>query len=277
MAGRTPMAGQTPIPPTRAAAARALRGAGVALVGLAGFAAAGLTVAPRRFPPAPGARATPPDVPLPDGLPAPVARFFRGRFGDRVPLVETVVVTGHGTVRLTTGWLDMPLPVRFRFTQVAGRSYRHYIEVTLFGLPVGRVNEWFVNGSGRAEVFGKVQAAGPKWDQGANLGLWIEAFAWFPSVLVTDPRLHWEAVDDETAIVVVPFGATHERVLVRFDPADGDIAYWEMMRYANGRGDKRLYVNGVWFDDGRPWASFRVDDIALNVPVDTSLGARGLP
>jgi hypothetical protein len=256
--------------------ARTARRAGLLVVGLVGAAAAGLKVRPPRLPPAPGPRAAPSTVPLPAGLPAPVERYVRGRFGEEVPLVETVVVTGHGTVRLTRP-LDIPLPVRFRFTHVAGHSYRHYIEVTFFGIPVGRVNEWFVDGTGRAEVFGRVQDGNRKWDQGANLGLWIEALAWFPSILVTDPRLRWEAVDDETAVVVVPFGRDEERILVRFDPADGDIAYWEMMRYANGTGDKKLYVNGVWFDDGRPWASFQVDDIALNVPVDTSLGARGLP
>jgi hypothetical protein len=33
-------------------------------------------------------------MPLPDGLPAPVERFYRQVYGDDVPRIESAVITG---------------------------------------------------------------------------------------------------------------------------------------------------------------------------------------
>jgi hypothetical protein len=62
---------------------------------------------------------------------------------------------------------------------------------------------------------------------------------------------------------------------VRFDPNSGQIRYWEVMRYKDGSGDKTLWVNGTWFDDGRPWAVFDSEEMVYNVAVDTSFAANG--
>lgn len=112
-------------------------------------------------------------------------------------------------------------------------------------------------------------------DQGGVLGLWAESIQWLPAILVTDPHVRWEAVDDVTAWLVVPFGGSHERFLVRFDPATDQIKYWEVMRYKGGRGDKVLWINGTWFDEGAPWAEFNAEEVAYNVTVDVSLTAKG--
>ena len=48
-----------------------------------------------------------------------------------------------------------------------------------------------------------------------------------------------------------------------------------MLRYKDGRGDKTLWVNGAWFDDGRPWALFDSEEVVYNVTVDTSFAAYG--
>jgi hypothetical protein len=74
----------------------------------------------------------------------------------------------------------------------------------------------------------------------------------------------------------VPFKDQQERFVVRFDPGSGQMRYWEVMRYKDGSGDKTLWVNGAWFDDGRPWAVFDSEEEVYNVDVDTSLGASGL-
>jgi hypothetical protein len=47
------------------------------------------------------------------------------------------------------------------------------------------------------------------------------------------------------------------------------------MRYKDGNGEKTLWVNGAWFDDGRPWAVFDSEQIVYNVDVDTSFTASG--
>jgi hypothetical protein len=85
---------------------------------------------------------------LPDDVPAPVARYYRATFGGRVPEVESAVITAHGYLRLA----GVSLPARFRFTHLAGRAYRHYIEGTWLGLPVLKVNEWYLDGHARLEL-----------------------------------------------------------------------------------------------------------------------------
>ena len=138
-------------------------------------------------------------VPLPTGLPVPVERYFRTVLGDLVPVVETAVVSGRGRLRFA----GLTLPARFRFTHEAGRSYRHDIECTWFGLPILTVVEIYLEGHAHLGLpFGVVEND-PKTDQAANLNLWGEV-VWFPSILATDPRVRWEPVDGTTARLVVP-------------------------------------------------------------------------
>ena len=138
-------------------------------------------------------------VPLPVGLPEPVEKFYRQVYGDQVPVIQSVVVSGKASMRVN----GITFPARFRFTHLAGQGYRHYIEATFFGLPIMRVNEHYLDGKGRMELpFGVFES--DQIDQAANLGLWAESI-WFPALLVTDPRVRWEPVDQESAILIVPF------------------------------------------------------------------------
>ena len=57
--------------------------------------------------------------------------------------------------------MGITFPTRFRFTHIAGQSYRHYIETTIFGLPLMKVNEHYLDRVGRLELpFGMEE--GPK-------------------------------------------------------------------------------------------------------------------
>jgi hypothetical protein len=239
---------------------------------LSGIAAVSIKPAP--FPPLTPSTATIPTAALPAGLPAPVARYFRQLYGNQVPVIRTAVITGRGTMRIPQ-LFNLTLPVRFRFVHETGRNYRHYIEVTLFGQPVLKVNEYFVDGKERQELPWAVATDNPKLDQGGNLGMWAETIQWMPAVLITDPNVRWEAVDDTTALLVVPFGEAEERFVVRFSERTGEIVYWEVMRYAGGVGDKTLWVNGMWFEDGKLWFVVGEEFVTVNVTVDTSLTAKG--
>jgi hypothetical protein len=110
-------------------------------------------------------------IPLRADLPGPVERFYRKIYGDQIPLIESAIISGKAKLRL----FGITFPGRFRFTHIAGQNYRHYIEATLFGLPIMKVNEHYIDGKSRLELpFGVVENE-PKVDQAANLGLWGES------------------------------------------------------------------------------------------------------
>jgi hypothetical protein len=259
-----------------------------AVAGLVLLGWLGLRVTPRPFPdlrPAAGAPAT---VPLPDDLPAPVERFYRELYGGEVPVIETAVVTGRGTMRIA----GVTLPVRWRFLHDTGQAYRHRIETTWFGIRVMAIDELFRDGTARLELpFGVSEGANV--DQGANLALWAEA-VWMPSLWVTDPRARWEPVDDQTAILVVPFGEEEETFVARFDPQTGLLRLLESMRF-KGEDDqaRTLWLNEIvdwapmdgrlqpvetaltWFDEGSAWAVLTTEQVVygLELSEDVDLDA----
>lgn len=251
----------------------------------------GLQINPRPFPAFSQQPSRPETIPLSADLPAPVARFYRQLYGENVPVIESAVMTGRATMRIN----GLTFPARFRIIHQAGQGYRHYIEATFLGLPVMKVNEYYLDGNSRMELPFGVTEGEPKVDQGANLALWAESVVWLPAILLTDSRAQWLPVDDATALLRVPFGKTEEFFVVRFDPASGLPQLMETMRYKNPDSpDKILWLNQIrrwdalngqtiaavaaltWLDEGTPWAVFTVEEVIYNVAVEQHIRARGL-
>ena len=253
---------------------------------------AGFQVQPSGFAPLPFAGQEPETVPIPTGLPAPVERFLRATYGgDRIPVLKTVVLSGRAKMKPVG---PLYLPARFRFIHNVGHDYRHYFEVTWFGIPFLKVDEGYVDGKSffEAPVIG-AEANHPKLSQGANLALWTETIM-FPAALALDPRVQWQAVDDQTAILKVPFEDSTESIVVRFDPQTGLATTMEVMRYRSTTDEKKTLwipssdeyatIDGVtmsvtgsatWFDQGYAWASFHTDDVVFNAPFGDYIRARG--
>ncbi len=263
-----------------------------AAVGLGGLVAAGwlgLQIEPGAFAPSAQGAFAPDTVELPRGLPAPVLRYFRAAIGDRVPIITSAVLTGRGWLRL----FGVTFPARFRFTHVAGQGYRHEIECTWFGQPLLKVNESYLDGRARMELpVGTIENE-PNVDMAANLALWGEAI-WLPSVLVTDPRVRWEAIDSFTARLVVPFRETEDSFTVVFDEATGLVRSMEALRYRGARDeakipwrfeplgwqtfhDLRIPSPGAvtWMDEGSPWLVITIESVAYNVDFSPDLRAPG--
>jgi hypothetical protein len=219
-------------------------------------------------------------IPLPTGLPAPVEKFYRTVYGDQIPVIDTVVVIGRGRIKPFGIWL----PARYVFVHNTGKDYRHYFESTLFGIPFLKVNEGIIDGKSFFESpMGNIENDA-NTNQGANLAIWAEA-GWFPSIWVTDPRVRWQAVDDTTALLFVPYGDETENFVVRFNPLTGLVDSMEAMRYREaGEGKhKILWItrnvgdamypgtkinsegSATWLDQGTPWAYFKVEEMKYNV------------
>ena len=252
----------------------------------------GLQVPPRPFPDYPEPSASQiATQPLPSGLPAPVDRYFRKVYGDSVPVIETAVLTGRARIRPNTPFW---MPARYRFTHVAGRDYRHYIEACWFGMPVLKINERYVDGASLFEIPIIGTDSGPKIEWSASQGMWAESWD-FPALFVTDARVKWLPIDNDSALLVVPFKSGTQQFVVRFDPATGLPTWTETMRYKTSSSpEKTLWMTqalryeqlgGVltntvgsarWMDDGKPWAVFTLEDIRLNVDVSDYVRAKGL-
>lgn len=268
----------------------AFRGAWVDLALIAVLAAAfGLRVEPAPLPPLQGNTQPAASIPLPQDLPAPVARYYLQTVGDPFPVIDSAVLSMRGSVRV----MGVTFPSRLRFTHDAGRGYRHYIEATIFGAPIMKINEWYLDGHARLELPFGVTENEPKVDSAANLGLWGES-VWLPTVYLTDPRVRWEAVDESTATLVVPATDEEENFTVRFDPDTGLLQSMQALRFKDANSTERvpwrfdvldwntfsglrLPARGTvtWLDEGSPWLVVKLEQVDYNVSVEEYIKTSG--
>ena len=157
-----------------------------------------------------------------------------------------------------------------------------------------KINESYIDGMSRFETPAGTEEGEPKSGQAADLGMWAE-LSNMPATLLTDPRVRWEAVDAETAILAVPaHGTGTERFVVRFDPDTGLVTLMEVMRYqAKDSPRKTLWVTEAlawdrlegqmmsttgsawWYGARRPWAIFTTEHVLLNADLSRSISQRG--
>jgi hypothetical protein len=225
---------------------------------------------------------------VPAGLPAPVERFYHLYHGDAVPVYHSAVFSGRGSVR----FMGITFPARLRFTHQSGEGYRHYIETTFYGIPIMKVNERYLERHTRLELpFGLVEND-PKVDGAANQGLWGETM-FYPAAFLTYPGVRWEALDETSARLYVPFGDEEQIFTVRFDPQTGMIQRLETRRYRDEKVGElgwwgeliteqdedglslKTFFTVTWEDEGIPWLKAELEEAVFNSDVREYIWQRG--
>jgi hypothetical protein len=158
-----------------------------------------------------------------------------------------------------------------------------------------KVNERYLDGKSLFELpVGDPIVDDASTNQAANLAVWAEA-AWFPSLWITDPRVHWEAVDEQTALLFVPYRDREENLVMRFNPDTGLLDSMETMRFRDSgdQAKKILWItrniagkkiegtqldaigSATWLDQGKPWAVFTLEEVNYNVDVSQYIRQKG--
>lgn len=261
---------------------KVLVGLAGSLVAIGGIGWLGLQIPPRNFTPPATATADLGTVAVPADLPAPVRRYFQVAFGDQVPRVESMVAWGRARANF-----GLWMPLRFLLYHRPGYDFRRDMEVTWFGLPVLKAMDQYINGRGMTGPVGNADT-GPEVDQGSNMILWAEA-TFYPSLLITDPRIRWEAIDDNSARLRFPFGAQQDELIFQFDPETGLVTRTSALRYQGNTGKKVPWyaeiqewqtVNGmklpltvavVWETQRGPWSYWNFEHILWNVDISQQL------
>lgn len=214
-------------------------------------------------------------VAVPDGLPDPVDRWLRSSYPDGVPLVDSLVMRGRGVMRIGS----IPVPMRHTIEIHPGEGFVRRMDLTWYGIAFAHGKDVFTGGHGvMTTPVGTYE--GEKIDQGANMVNWIEALA-APGVLITDPAVRWEPIDESSARLVFPFGDADDEVTMFFDPETGAPTKIVAMRYKDADADARKLVwtarmmdrrvlgglpvatevDATWQGFDKPWATFRYTDV----------------
>jgi hypothetical protein len=237
-------------------------------VGLVLLGWLGLQVKPRPFQALAQNVSTHATMPIPAGLPAPVERFYRQTYGENLPVIHTAVLIGRGWMKP----FGFRIPMRFRFT-FDGENYHSRIEATFFGFKLFDAVETYIDGRGYGRTPGGIDQGG-MIDKAVNIRMWAEALTWLPALLLNDPRVQWEPLDDLSALLVVPFGEQQDHLVVRFDPETGKVLFFETMRYKSQTGKMTLWVNGAWVEDGKPWINVQVEEMIYNLDVQAAIRSK---
>ena len=179
-------------------------------------------------------------------------------------------------------WL--PIPLQIRMSHRLGYAFVHEIRIGRgpFSRQIGL--DAFVDGRG-AMIVGRSTQTGRTFDQGARIAMWGEALT-FPASWLGRTDVGWESVDARTARFMVPTPDGDVPIVVSFDPrtglptscaADRYKGVGPLTRWHGAWSDWVVGPEGIlaprrmqvrWTDEPHPWLTIRVNNLAVNTPVD---------
>ena len=174
-----------------------------------------------------------------EGLPAPVARYFRRVLSPGQPMIRSARITHEGEFRTAPDAAWSPFESVQHFT-AAPAGFVWDARIRMAPLASVRVRDHYFAGS--AGMLGKLAALIPVVDEEGGEELAASALhrqlaerVWFPTSLLPSQGVRWEAVDDSTARASL----TDSGITVSFTAHFGDddlIRRVEMMRYRDVGG-----------------------------------------
>jgi hypothetical protein len=246
----------------------------------------GFQIEPESFSPHPEKTKVVGAVAAPTDIPEPVKRYYEAAAGNHVPEVRSAIVWGKAKLRINGIWM----PVRFKAYYLPGQAFLRYLEVKWFGKTIIQVSDSYMNGKGAMKIEGllNMNETGEKIDQGQNLAMWGET-VFMPSVVIAKPPARWEAVDEESARLVIPYGDQNDSLLYKFDKKTGLIISVSAQRY---RGQEDIETPwlveftewkmfhsvkipvryaSIWEDEGSPWSYWIVEGVEYNVDISDNI------
>jgi hypothetical protein len=255
-------------------------------IGLVGLFTLGFAISPRPYRAHPVPTHLGELTPMQPDIPEPVRRHFTETVGAVAPRIDTAVVWGRGRFCVRGVWI----PLRYKTWYRAGDAYFRRMEGTFFTRPVMSGTDRYVQGQGDFSLGEQVEHS-EEGNRSQALVLWAE-MVWLPSVLVQDPQIRWEMVDEHSARLAVPVGTGIERLLFHFDPLTGRMTHLEGTRLRPESGEQEPWrmdllawkefqgmlipeqISVAWGESGSPWSYWTLDGVAYNVHVDDQLGER---
>jgi hypothetical protein len=220
-----------------------------------------------------------------DSLPPPVERWLATAWPNGMPDIDTMASAGTGRLRIgPLRWLS----IEHRTVHRLGRDQVRDIRLRVGSVPVLRVLDAYVDGHGMTKI-GPLPSVGPAVDEAAFLAMWCEA-ALVPSSWRHAPGLRWAPVDDDRAVLHVPFRERVDELAVEFDPGSSLPRAFEVDRPKSEArrvrwraafrepvtfGDIRWWriVSARWMDEPEPWYEAQIDQLRDGPPGRSSRGA----
>lgn len=173
-----------------------------------------------------------------DGLPAPVARYFRFALTPGQSLVRRAVVRSVGEFALKPGaWAPF---TSVQHVRVGPPGFVWDARIRMVPGPAVRVRDGYAGGEGSmtaayAGLVTIVDEQGTPEMASASLLRFLAEAPWVPTALLPASDVAWDAVDDSTARATLADGATRVSMDVHFGP-QGEIARIVAERYRDVDG-----------------------------------------
>ena len=135
----------------------------------------------------------------------------------RVPNIQTAVIWGHARIKRLGLWV----PSRFQAYYQAGKAFYRAVQLTWFGQPIITGHAALLDGQGELFASGmySLDECSMEITQSQVLSLWADSL-YTPSILLGGTSVRWLARDEDSARLMVPFGAGERESGVAHRPAD---------------------------------------------------------